>query len=58
MQLLGHVVWSKMALKELNSRFQELASEIKNSGDLDTVRESAELIVIYSQLQASVTSSL
>ena len=46
------------AIEELNSRIQELASEIRNSGDLDIVRESADLIGKYSQLQASVTSSL
>ena len=57
-QILGHVVWYKMAIEELNSRIQELASEIRNSGDLDTVRESADLIGKYAQLQASVTSSL
>ena len=42
----------------LDNRIQELASEIRSSGDLDTVRESANLIGKYSQLQASVTSSL
>ena len=52
-QILGHVVWFKMAIEELNNRIQELASEIR----MDTVRESADLIVKYSQLQASVTSS-
>ena len=57
-QILGHVVWFKMAIEELNNRIQELASEIRSSGDLDTVKESADLIVKYSQLQASVTSSL
>ena len=50
MQILGHVVWFKMAIEELNSRIQELASEIRNSGDMDTVRESADLIGKYSQL--------
>ena len=57
-QILGHVVWFKMAIEELNNRIQELATEIRSSGDLDTVKESADLIVKYSQLQASVTSSL
>ena len=57
-QILGHVVWFKMAIEELNNRIQELASEIRSSGDLDTVKESADLIVKYSQLQALVTSSL
>ena len=55
-QILGHVVWFKMAIEELNNRIQELATEIRSSGDLDTVKESADLIVKYSQLQASVTS--
>ena len=45
-----------MAIEELNNRIQELASEIRSSGDLDTVKESADLIGKYSQLQASVTS--
>ena len=58
MQILGHVVWFRMAIEELNNRIQELATEIRSSGDLDTVKESADLIVKYSQLQASVTSSL
>ena len=57
-QILGHVVWFKMAIGELNNRIQELASEIRSSGHMDTVKESADLIVKYSQLQASVTSSL
>ena len=57
-QILGHVVWFKMTIDELNNRIQELASEIRSSGDLDTDRESADLIGKYSQLQASVTSSL
>ena len=57
-QILGHVVWFKMAIEELNNRMQELANEIRSSGDLDTVKESADLIVKYLQLQASVTSSL
>ena len=57
-QILGHVVWFKMTIEELNNRMQELANEIRSSGDLDTVKESADLIVKYSQLQASVTSSL
>ena len=52
MQILGHVVWFKMAIEELNNRMQELANEIRSSGDLDTVKESADLIVKYSQLQA------
>ena len=56
-QILGHV-WFKMAIEELNNRIQELASEIRSSGDLDTVKESADLIGKYSQLQALVTSSL
>ena len=47
-QILGHIVWFKMTLDELNNRIQELASEIRNSGDLDTVRRSADLIVKYS----------
>ena len=46
-----------MAIEELNNRIQELASEIRNSGHLDTVSESTDLIVKYSQLQGSVTSS-
>ena len=58
MPILGHVVWFKMAIEELNNIIQELACEIRSSGDLDTVRESADLIGEYSQLQASVTSSL
>ena len=37
---------------------QELANEIRSSGDPDTVKESADHIVKYSQLQASVTSSV
>ena len=49
-QILGHVVWFKMAIEELNNRIQELASEIRSSGNLDTVRESADLIGKYSQL--------
>ena len=57
-QILGHVVWFKMGIEELNNRIQELASEIRSSGDLDTVRELADLIGKYSQVQASVTSSL
>ena len=57
-QILGHIVWFKMAIEELNSRIQELSSEIRNSGGLDTVREAADLIGKYAQLQASVTSSL
>ena len=57
-QILGHVVWFEKAIEELNNRIQELASEIRNSGDLDTVKESAYLIVKYLLLQASVTSSL
>ena len=57
-QILGHVVWFKMAIEELNNRIQELATEIRSSEDLDTVKESADLIIKYSQLQASVTSSL
>ena len=51
-------MWFKMAIEELNNRIHELASEIRSSGDLDTVRESADLIGKYSQLQNSVTSSL
>ena len=47
-----------MANEELNNRIQELATEIKGSEDLDTIRESADLMIKYSQLQASVTSSL
>ena len=39
-QILGHVVWFKMAIEELNNRIQELASEIRSSGDLDSVKES------------------
>ena len=35
-RILGHVVWFKMAIEELNNRIQELASEIRNSGHLDT----------------------
>ena len=58
MQILGHVVWFRMAIEELNNRIQELASEIRSSGDLDTVKQFADLIGKYSQLQASVTSSL
>ena len=57
-QILGHVVWFKMAIEELNNRIQELATEIKCSEDLETIRESADLMIKYSQLQASVTSSL
>ena len=57
-QILGHVVWYKMAIEELNNRIQELATEIKCSEDLETIRESADLMIKYSQLQASVTSSL
>ena len=44
--------------EELNNRIQELASEMRSPGDLDTVKESPDLIVKYSQLQASVTASL
>ena len=47
-----------MAIEELNNRIQEIVSEIRNSGDLDSLKESADLIVKYSQLQACVTSSL
>ena len=47
-----------MAIEELNNRIQELATEIRSSEDLDTVKESADLMIKYSQLQASVTSSL
>ena len=36
-QILGHVVWFKMAIEELNNRIQELASEIRGSEDLDTI---------------------
>ena len=57
-QILGHVVWFKMAIEELNNRIQELATEIRSSEDLDTVKESADLMIKYLQLQASVTSSL
>ena len=46
-----------MAIEELNNRIQELATEIRGSEDLDTVKESADLMIKYSQLQASVTSS-
>ena len=53
-QILGHVVWFKMAIEELNNRIQELATEIRGSG----IKESADLVIKYSQLQASVTSSL
>ena len=56
--MLGHVVWFNLAIEKLNSRIQQLVSEIRNSGDPDTVRESADLIGKYSQLQASVTSYL
>ena len=55
-QILGHVVWFKMAIEDLNNRIQELATEIRSSEDLDTVKESADLMIKYSQLQASVTS--
>ena len=55
-QILGHVVWFKMAIEELNNRIQELATEIRSSEDLDTVQESADLMIKYSQLYASVTS--
>ena len=47
-----------MAIEELNNRIQELATEIRGSEDLDTVKESADLMIKYSQLEASVTSSL
>ena len=57
-QILGHVLWFKIVIEELNNRIQELASEIRSSGYLDTVRESTDLIGKYLQLQASVTSSL
>ena len=57
-QTLGHVVWFKMAIEELNNRIQELATEMRSSKDLDTVKESADLMVKYSQLQASDTYSL
>ena len=57
-QILGQFVWFKRAIEELNNRIQELGNEIRNSGDLDTVRGSADLIMKYAQLQASVTSSL
>ena len=46
-----------MATEELNNRMQELATGIRSSEDLDTVKESADLMIKYSQLQASVTSS-
>ena len=58
MQILYHVVWFKMAIEELNNNIQELASEIRSLGDLETEKESADLIGKHSQLQASVTSSL
>ena len=57
-QILGHVVWFKMAIEELNNSIQELAIEIRSSEDLDTVKESADLMIKYSQLHSSVTSSL
>ena len=46
-----------MAIEELNNRIQELVTEMRSSRDLGTVKESADLMVKYSQLQASVTSS-
>ena len=49
---------SSESFEELNNRIQELATEIRSSEDLDTVKESADLMIKYSQLQASVTSSL
>ena len=51
-------MWLKMALEELNSRIQSLANEIRHSEDLDSVKESTDLIVKFSQLQTSITSSL
>ena len=51
-------MWFKMATEELSNRIHELASEIRNSADLDSVRESADLIMKFLHLQASVTSSL
>ena len=47
-----------MTIEELNNRIQEVASEIRNTGDLDTVKESVDLIGNDAQLQASVTSPL
>ena len=47
-----------MAIEEMNNRIQELATEMRPSRDLETVKESADLMVKYSQLQTSVTSSL
>ena len=44
-QILGHVVWFKMAIEEPNNRIQELAPEIRSSEDLDTVKESADLMI-------------
>ena len=57
-EISGHVLWFKMVIEELNNRIQELASEIRNSGDLDTVREYANLIVKYLQPQASIIASV
>ena len=40
MQILGHVVWFKMAIEELNNRMQELANEIRRSGYCEGVSRS------------------
>ena len=39
-QILGHVVWFKMAIEELNNRIQELASEIRRFGHCEGVSRS------------------
>ena len=47
-----------MVLEELNIRIQNRANEIRNTEDVESVKESAELIVKFSQLQNSITSLL
>ena len=57
-QILGHVVWFKTALEELNGRINTLSEEIRTFDDVSDIREIAILISKYSQMQSSITSSL
>ena len=47
-----------MVLEEMNIRIKSLSDDIKNSNHLDSVKEFTEVIVKFSQLVSSVTSSL
>ena len=57
-QILGHVVWFKLALEELSNRVQTLSEEIQESDDLAAIKDSASLISRFCQLQSSITSSM